>query len=352
MKLNMGTLLFATAFAVLPASVHTQETSNAVPPAPVLGDAVGADGRPLPFGVVAYQPEDTPLGSGAHKAILRSDDGLPGHVVYHPADLASTSLLPIIAWGNGGCINAGNRFRYFLTEVASHGYLVIANGPLIDVAGDPTIEAGPQVNPAPRDPNAPPPPPADPNATPEPPRVEGSNSPEDLIAAVDWAIAENAREGSALFGKIDTDSVALMGQSCGGVQALNVADDPRIDTLMIWNSAAGMIPNNPADPEATLASIHTPVAFIYGEAAQEIGFAAAEMNVETINHVPVFGAWQDGLSHLGTFGLENGGYYGKIAVDWLNWQFHGDQDAAKTFVGEDCVLCTSPTWHVTQKGLE
>ena len=36
--------------------------------------------------------------------------------------------LPIVAWGNGACLGRGLWFQNALTEWASHGYLVIANG--------------------------------------------------------------------------------------------------------------------------------------------------------------------------------------------------------------------------------
>jgi hypothetical protein len=66
----------------------------------------------------------------------------------------------VVAWGNGACINAGNRFRIFLTEIASHGYLVAANG----VMANPELEVGPQENPRVRAPGeAAPPPPPNPN---------------------------------------------------------------------------------------------------------------------------------------------------------------------------------------------
>ena len=37
--------------------------------------------------------------------------------------------LPIVAWGNGACSNAGLLFQTFLSNVASHGYVVIVSGP-------------------------------------------------------------------------------------------------------------------------------------------------------------------------------------------------------------------------------
>jgi hypothetical protein len=36
--------------------------------------------------------------------------------------------LPIVAWANGGCTKDGTFFGGFLMELASHGFLVIADG--------------------------------------------------------------------------------------------------------------------------------------------------------------------------------------------------------------------------------
>jgi hypothetical protein len=49
-------------------------------------------------------------------------------------------------------------------------------------------------------------------------------------------LAENTRAGSPYFGRIDPAQNAYSGWSCGGVQALQVAKDPRVKTLVIHNS--------------------------------------------------------------------------------------------------------------------
>jgi len=66
--------------------------------------------------------------------------------------------------------------------------------------------------------------------------------------------------------------------------------------------------------------------------------------------VPVGSAWEEGLSHIGSYGAPNGGSIGRIASDWFSWQLRGDKKAATMFTGADCTLCKEPTWHVTRKG--
>lgn len=325
--------------------------AEVVPPAPTLLSDKDADGRPLPFGRQPVQPYDKPLGSGRFKAVMSTYPSLRAHVLYYPKNLKRAGKLPIVAFGNGACINAGNRFRYFLTEIASHGYLVAANG----VMANEKLEVGPQENPKIRAPGSPPPPPPTPeqraaNAR----RAPGTTTAQQLTESIDWAIRENGRAGSPFYHRLDTSKVAVMGQSCGGVQALDVAGDPRVSTLVIWSSGVGMIPNNPSDPAAILASIHTPIAYIHGDAQHDVAYRAAVDNVKHLGErgIPVFGAWQDQMTHLGTYGQKNGGFFAKIAVDWLDWQLKGRAAAARMFKGANCTLCTGPGWHVSKSHID
>ena len=64
-------------------------------------------------------------GTGPFPAVMEQDPGLPTHTVYRPKELTRLQgqKLPIIAWGNGACVNNGAAFRNFLTEIASYGFL-------------------------------------------------------------------------------------------------------------------------------------------------------------------------------------------------------------------------------------
>ena len=295
------------------------------------------------------KPPGTPptIGSGPYKSIMEMDPGLPGHTIYRPEDLSALkgTSLPIVLWGNGACANSGNFFAPFLTEISSYGYLVIALGPIteLNAAGFPEIAAAPP-RPQGSDPGQPPanlPPPA--------------THPAQLIEAMNWALAENQRAESRYYQRLDGAKIAVMGQSCGGVQALEVAADPRITTAVIWNS--GLFPKPTAMgggkvmSKDDLKSLHVPVAYISGD-VQDIAFVNAEDDFEHITSIPTFRAYERGIGHGGTYRQPNGGEFSGVAVAWLNWQLKNDQRAGLMFKGPNCGLCVNPRWVIRKKKID
>lgn len=285
-------------------------------------------------------------GSGPFPAVMEQDPGLPTHTVYRPKDLAALGgqKLPIVAWGEGGCANNGSFYKNFLGEIASHGFLAIAVGPP-QPAGNRGAQPGGQ--------------PGAGRGVGNPGRGRGgpATKSSQLIDAIDWADAENERAGSQYYHKLDTSKVAVMGHSCGGIQALAVATDPRIKLVVNWsgglfvtppNGAAGMVENVPKEQ---LQKLHTPVFYISGDST-DIAFANSNDDFGRIGKVPAFRAWKDGVGHGGTYNQPNGGEFGKVAVEILEWQFKGDPEAGKMFLGANCGLCQEAKWHVEKKGID
>jgi hypothetical protein len=281
----------------------------------------------------------TPGGTGPYPAIAAAEPTLPGHTLYFPADLPKAPL-PIIAWGNGACRDNGLQHSGFLREIASHGYLVIS-------VGAPRKELPIGYGTAPAKPPAG-------NTPPPRPGPDETHAPQ-LKQAIDWAQAENRRRGSPLAGHIATDRIAVMGHSCGGLQALAVGSDPRVGTVMIWNSG---IYNSPAGgrsgvqmQKSELARLHTPIAYISG-GPTDIAYANGLDDFARLPAMPAMFA-ETPIGHAGSFWTAaNGGVYGKVAVAWLDWQLKGDRDAGLTFTGPACRLCTDPAWTIKRKGID
>jgi len=278
---------------------------------------------------------------------MEMDPGLPGHTIYRPEDLSALGgmRLPIVVWANGGCANAGNLYVPFLTEMSSYGYLVIAVGPIVqaNAVGAPNVPVVRRRPPG-FDPTEPPP------EVPPPP-----THPAQLIQAMTWSIAENQRAGSKYYQRLDSKNIAVMGQSCGGIQALEVAADPRITTAVIWNSGLFSKPTDAGGGKVMskddLKSLHAPTAYISGD-SQDVAFLNGNNDFNRITSIPVFRGYERGVTHGGTYLQPNGGEFGGVAIAWLNWQLKADQRAALMFRGPDCGLCVNPRWVVRKENID
>jgi len=286
-------------------------------------------------------------GTGPYPAILETDPSLATHTVYRPQDLSKVKeKLPIIAWGNGGCADNGLSHRNFLMEIASYGFLAIAIGP-------------PKAAPAPGQGKQGPPPAAKGDAKQAAPAASAgpATKSSQLLDAVNWALAENSRKGSMYQGKLDPSKIAVMGMSCGGIQSLAVATDPRVKLVGIWNSGLLNAPNGPGAPamedvrKDQLDKLHSPIFYVNGDKT-DIAHDNAMDDFQRITKVPAIQLWRDGVGHGGTYSQPNGGEFGKVAVAMLKWQFRGDKEAGKMFIGSNCGFCQDSKWHVATKGIK
>jgi len=281
------------------------------------------------------------------------DPTLAKHTVYRPNDMNAirSTKLPIMAWGNGACAADGNAFRLFLTEIASHGYLVIANGPI----GPDRAQFPPTMPPN----RGAAPPAAVAAAKPAVPPVISSKPPTttaQLIEAIDWAIAENSRKDSRYYGRLDTSKIAVAGMSCGGVQAIEASADPRVKATIVANSGLMTAPTTMTGsgkpvPKESLKLMHASVLYMSGDES-DIAYANANDDFEKITHIPVFRAFEKGVGHGGTYHDPNGGSFGKVALAWLNWQLKGNKESAKMFRGNKCTLCADPQWVTRKKQID
>jgi dienelactone hydrolase len=252
----------------------------------------------------------------------------------------------VVVWGNGGCAADGAGSRFHLAEIASHGYLVIANGTILSGPGAPPQAA--RSMPAEGGGAAPGAPAAAPPSIP-PPATQAAG----LSDAIEWALAENTRVGSSYFDRINPQWIAVSGWSCGGLQALQIAADPRVRAVVIHNSGVlttslgGTLPAAMNIGKDALKKLHTPVIYIMG-GPTDIAYENGMDDFKKIDTVPAMVANLD-VGHGGTFMEPNGGRAASVAVSWLDWQLKGDAQAAKRFTGADCGLCQDRAWKVERK---
>jgi predicted esterase len=254
----------------------------------------------------APAPPPRAIAPGPHAVTAASYPTLPTHTAYHPTDLDAfgpSNRLPIVPWGNGACARNGSAFAGFLTQIASHGYVAISIGPKSPPSGpgqDPTIDD------------------------------------HLLIDAIDWAVRQNGDRSSRFYNKLDTTRIAAMGQSCGGLQALAGSSSPAL--------------KQSAGNKGSLNRLHGPVAYFIG-GPTDVAYPNAEDDFARIAKVPVFKGNLN-VGHGGTYRQPGGGWFGEVAVAWLDYQLKGRAEAAKWFVGADCRLCTDPLWAVEKKGIQ
>jgi hypothetical protein len=268
-------------------------------------------------------------GKGPYKAVALGEETLPKFTVYRPQnldDFGPGKRLPVLLWGNGACADSSAMHKLFLNEIASHGFIVFAIGPFSSLLQEPDMKT-----------------------------MRMGTDDISLLEALDWAVAENSRKSGVYFAKLDTDKVAAMGMSCGGLQALEASPDPRINTSVICNSGVlnGPPPEGfkmPVVTKDTLKQLHAPIIYIIG-GEKDIAYPNAMDDFSRIEKVPVVMINRD-VGHGGTYAQPHGGAFSDAAVAWLKWQLNGDGEAALMFKGEKCGFCKDPEWKVETKNIK
>lgn len=143
------------------------------------------------------------------------DSGLPGHTIYLPAGNPTNGKYPVLVWGNGACSTDGRSNSALLRNMAANGFLAISEGGL---------------------------------------NGGGSSNAQTMKAAIDW-ITKTA--GTGRYANVDASRIMAAGFSCGGVEAADNLNDPRVDTVGIISS--GLLSNTDAAK-----SWRKPVLFVLG----------------------------------------------------------------------------------------
>lgn len=242
-------------------------------------------------------------GSGPYKAMAATEKTLPNFVVYRPESLKqaakSEGKLPIMVWANGGCMNSSIHHERFLTELASHGYVIVAIGEL-----QMTVEE----------------------------RVHQHTPDDELLKALEWISMQANTQGTDYHQNVDLSKIAAGGQSCGGAQTFRVADDSRIKTYLIVNSGMGDMTMAGASTKS-LENLHGEIIYIVG-GESDVAYQNARIDYDRIDKVPVAFANHKTAGHGGTFAQEFGGSFAQMALDWLDWQFKG-KDHSSIFLKND-----------------
>ena len=277
-------------------------------------------------------------GSGPYKAVMTDDESLPGFTIYRPGDIQSASkvegALPVVLFGNGGCYRSSQPYAKFLTEIASHGYVLMAVGEW-RIEHDPDEAKVWELD--------------DEKST-----LKTNDAKSLVNTALNWLEKENQRAGSEFYQTVNTHNVAAMGYSCGGIQALimGTLGYKRIKTVVGMNTGA-FIDGGPLNGMITkddLQKLTTPIIYMLGGEKDDAAPNGRD-DFKRINHVPVVLATYPSVGHTATYQDHQGGAFGQMARTWLDYQLKGKKQYENLFrysdKGNDF-----EGWEITQKGFD
>lgn len=257
--------------------------------------------------------------SGTHSVIVETnaEAGIKEGTIFRPADLGPGKKYPIFVWGQGACSKDGLSARAAMSEIASHGYFVIADG-TPNGSGTRPMDAE---------------------------HLDVMGAP--ALAYITWAIAQNRKPCSPYYQSLDTSKVGSNGFSCGGLFAQGTAKDPRITAWGVTSSGSFQ------DNSSLWKSVHTPVIMIEGELD---GTGAHKNGLRDYNGIaplgqPVYYITQDSLGHGGDMfndRIPYGGEFTRLNLVWLNWWLKGDTGPSGkgALFGSSCKYCSDPKWHI------
>jgi hypothetical protein len=209
-------------------------------------NGVGSGPESPPKNVSKVDTSVTTGGSGIYKAVMTTDSSIPDHTIYAPQNAPPNLPLPFIAWGNGACMTDGAAYKNLLLEIASHGYIIVADGApaqpnwLSTLAG--SVSSGLGMG--------------------QPTTKQSAWT--DMEASVKWALAGGAK---GKFGQVDTTRIAAAGHSCGGLEAMSISyKNPNIKLTMMFNIAIFQ-----DDRRYLLSQLKSPVAYFMG-GPKDMGF--------------------------------------------------------------------------------
>jgi hypothetical protein len=246
-------------------------------------------------------------GTGPHDVVIEtnSEAGIRCGTIYRPAELGGSEKYPILVWGEGSCSQDGLSNQAAMSEIASWGYFVVADG-------TPGAEDA----------------------------CQGGQNGAAFLDYITWAIAENGKPCSEYYQSLEPTKIAADGFSCGGLMAENASGDPRFTAVGITSS--GLMGPNAALYDA----IHTPFKIMNGGSG-DIAYENGLNDYEAISSrgVPIVYFSKQSAGHGGDLG-QGRGDFNRVNLAWLNWQLKGDEGATgKAFLhGPACEFCTDSGW--------
>ncbi len=230
------------------------------------------------------------------------------YTLFRPTDLTKNGpLFPVVTWGNGTGTTP-SVYSFLLTQLASHGFIVIASNSMNVAQGTP------------------------------PPMLDG----------VTWVFQQNCDPMSPLYQHVDTAHVGATGHSQGAFATMTAGTDPRI---VATAPIEGSLP----------AKLHGPSLLLCGGMDTTVGCMGAQSAFSGITGEPLMYAELLAASHTSwimdaitaQFGGGAGSPFVTVVTAWFRLFLMNDQTMKPMFYGPDCTLCKdTATWTIMQKMLD
>lgn len=243
-------------------------------------------------------------GGGIYRSIVVTDKSMTGYTIYRPRDVQWAAKhegrLPLLVWANGACSDDNKGYENMLSDLASHGYVVIALGKMRMDDNDPS---------------------------------GGTSGSEHVAEAINWMVKQFSNTKSEYYHAVDVNKIALSGHSCGGAEAIANCGNSRVKTLLIMNAGMGGMSMGGASPQ-TLKSLHCPIIYLTGGTG-DVAYENAKTDFGSITKVPVVWADLSTAGHGGTYWHHHGGDFERIALKWMDWHLKGKTQNAPVFLNPD-----------------
>jgi hypothetical protein len=235
---------------------------------------------------------------GNYPGITQTRGGLHCRI-FHPINM-DYGRHPVIIWGNGTYTSPAS-YRDLLEHWASHGFVVVA-------AMSPNAGTG-----------------------------------REMGQCLTYIQNEYSRSDSPFQGKLNTARIGVAGHSQGGGGAIMLGRDPRISTVVAIQPYILGARHNPTAATGQ----RGPMLLLSGD---DDTTASPESNQQPIfenTNVPVTWLTLRGASHLAP--MFTGGSYRGVMTAWFRMHLLDDEQAARMFEGEGCVLCEDERWIVRSR---
>ncbi|MET0341249.1 MAG: hypothetical protein ABW252_09610 [Polyangiales bacterium] len=260
---------------------RTPDASTPSDDAPSDGaDSDAGDDPPASGGGRTLPPVTSVDGNGPFAVTIDQNVGPNRGWVVRPTDLGKDGIKhPIFIWGAGAGTNASN-YRDHLSRWASHGFVIEGHA--------------------------------------------STGSARDHKGALDWLVAENGRQGSPYYQKLDVSKVAFGGHSQGSISTFAASDDARITTTI--HVAGGSFDGMGGG------KLKKPTAYLCGQTDTS---ATNNANRDyTGTKVPVFMTVMNGINHI--YAAREGL---PASTAWLRWWLAGETERKEQFIGASCEYC-------------